>query len=59
MMDTAKIKGVVEKAVGNAEAAGFGRTEQIEHAVRVLREIEPTLSEESAITAVRRVMWPG
>jgi hypothetical protein len=58
MMDPAKIKGVVEKAVGSAEAAGFGRTEQIEHAVRVLREMEPTLSEENAITAVRRVMRP-
>ena len=33
MMDPAKIKGVVEKSVCRAYAAGFGRTEQIEHAV--------------------------
>ena len=56
MMDPTKIRVVVEKAVTNAVAAGFGRTEQIEHAVRALREMDPGLSEGNAITAVRRVL---
>ena len=34
MMDPTKIRDIVEKALGNAKAAGFGRTEQIEHAVK-------------------------
>ena len=47
------------KIFGNAKAAGFGRTEQIEHAVRALRQVDPQVSEEDAITAVRRIMRPA
>ena len=56
MMDPTKIRDIVEKAVDNAKAAGYGRTEQIEHAVRALRQIDPHVSEQDAITAVRRVL---
>jgi hypothetical protein len=59
MMDPTKIRDIVEKALGNAKAAGFGRTEQIEHAVRALRQVDPQVSEEDAITAVRRIMRPA
>ena len=56
MKDPAKVKELVERALSNAKAAGFGRTEQIEHAVRALRAADPMVSNEDAITAVRRIL---
>ena len=56
MMETTHIKSIVDKAMENAKAAGFGRTAQLEHALRALQQAAPDVSEEEARTALRRVL---
>lgn len=58
MVDTAHIRGIIEKALENARAADLDVPQQIEHAVRALLQMHPELSQQDAITAVRRVMRP-
>ena len=55
MPDPKVIKSIIEKSLHNAEAAGFGRTEQLEHALRALHQVMPEVGEEEARTAIRRV----
>ena len=55
MPDPKVMKAIIEKSLSNAEAAGFGRTEQLEHALRALHQAMPEVGEEEARTAIRRV----
>lgn len=54
-MDTAKVEAVVRKSLANAEAAEMSMNKRIEHAVRSVMQVFPTLSQDEAVTAVRRV----
>lgn len=59
MVDTAHVRQVIEKALANAREANMGVTEQIQHAARSVMQVHPELSQEDAVTAVRRVMRPN
>ena len=58
MTDTSDIRRVIEQALANARKAELGATGQTEHAVRALLQMHPELSEQEAVTAVRRVLRP-
>jgi hypothetical protein len=58
MVDTAHVRQVIEIALANAREANMGVTEQIQHAARSVMQVHPELSQEDAVTAVRRVMRP-
>ena len=58
MPKTHEIRAIVEKALENARAAGFGATRQTEHAVRTLMQLHPEMSEQDAVKAVLRVERP-
>ena len=58
MPDTHETRRIIEKALENARAAGFGVTAQTEHAVRALMQVRPEMSEPDAVKAVLRVERP-
>lgn len=55
MTDTLELKRIVNKALNNARAAGFSFAQQIEHAVRSVRQIHPEIDTSDAVTAVLRI----
>ena len=59
MVNTAHVRQVIEKALTNAREAKLGVTEQIQHAARSVMQMHPELSQQDAVTAVRRVMRPN
>ncbi len=59
MVDTAHVRQVIETALANAREANLGIMEQMQHASRSVMQAHPELSEEDAVTAVRRVMRPN
>jgi hypothetical protein len=59
MVDTAHVRQVIEKALTNAREAKLGIIEQMQHAARSVMQMHPELSQEDAVTAVRRIMRPN
>jgi hypothetical protein len=59
MVDTAHVRQVIEIALANAREANMSVIEQLQHASRSVMQAHPELSEEDAMTAVRRVMRPN
>ena len=55
MTETLELKSIINKALNNARAAGFGFAQQIEHAVRSVRQVHPEIDESDAVTAVLRI----
>ena len=55
MTDTLELERIVCKALNNARAAGYSFAQQIEHAVRSVRQVHPEIDKKYAVTAVLRI----
>ena len=55
MTDTLERNRIVNKALNNAQTTGLGFAQQIEHAVRSVRQVHPEIDTSDAVTAVLRI----